>query len=116
MRRDAHNCLQNKPASVSNASAPSAAGSREDKMGMLMLRARLATPTRWLVAAAFCIVAFFLESTVVSASPCDAVKDLKIEHTVIDVAEARSAGAYTPPGGAEIASVPAFCRVHGIVS
>ena len=29
---------------------------------------------------------------------------------------AHAAGSYTPAGGAEIAELPAFCRVHGVVS
>ena len=35
---------------------------------------------------------------------------------MIDAAESHPAGAYTPVGGAELAGLPAFCRVHGVVS
>ena len=50
------------------------------------------------------------------AASCDAVVHLKIENTTIDATESHPAGAYTPAGGAEIAGLPAFCRVHGVVT
>jgi feruloyl esterase len=50
------------------------------------------------------------------AASCDAVAGLQIDHTMIDAAESHPAGAYTPVGGAELAGLPAFCRVHGVVS
>ena len=50
------------------------------------------------------------------AASCDAVAGLKIDNTMIDAAESHPAGAYTPVGGAELAGLPAFCRVHGVVS
>jgi feruloyl esterase len=50
------------------------------------------------------------------AASCDAVAQLKIDNTTIDAAELHPAGAYTPAGGAEIAGLPPFCRVGGVVS
>jgi feruloyl esterase len=52
-------------------------------------------------------------SPAAAASSCDAVSALKIDRTTIDATEPHAAGPYTPPGGAEIAALPAFCRVHG---
>jgi feruloyl esterase len=50
------------------------------------------------------------------APSCDAVKQLAIEHTAIDAAQPIPAGGYQAPGGMEIKDVPAFCRVHGVIS
>jgi feruloyl esterase len=50
------------------------------------------------------------------AASCDALADLKIDKTSIDAAESHPAGDYAPAGGPEIADLPAFCRVHGVVS
>jgi len=50
------------------------------------------------------------------AASCEAVAGLKIDNTMIDAAESRPAGAYTPVGGAELTGLPAFCRVHAVVS
>ncbi len=51
-----------------------------------------------------------------SAASCDALASVTIDKTSIDAAESHPAGAYTPAGGAEIAGLPAFCRVHGVVT
>ncbi len=50
------------------------------------------------------------------AASCDALARVKIDNTTIDAAELHPAGAYTPAGGAEIAGLPAFCRVHGVIT
>jgi feruloyl esterase len=50
------------------------------------------------------------------AASCDAVVGLKIDNTTIDAAESHPVGAYTPAGGAEIAGLPSFCRVHGVIT
>jgi feruloyl esterase len=49
------------------------------------------------------------------AASCDALAGLKTDKTLIDAAESHPAGAYTPAGGPEIANLPPFCRVHGVV-
>jgi feruloyl esterase len=51
-----------------------------------------------------------------SAASCDALAGLKIDNTTIDTAESHTGGAYSPAGGLEIAGLPPFCRVHGVVS
>jgi feruloyl esterase len=51
-----------------------------------------------------------------AAASCESLSALKIDNTAIDAAEPHPAGAYTPAGGAEIAALPAFCRVHGVAT
>jgi len=50
-----------------------------------------------------------------SAASCDALTNVKIDKTSIDAVESR-AGDYAPAGHVELAGLPAFCRVHGVVS
>jgi len=50
------------------------------------------------------------------AASCDALARVKIDNTTIDAAEMHPAGADAPAGGAEIAGLPAFCRVHGVIT
>jgi feruloyl esterase len=47
---------------------------------------------------------------------CASVADLKIASVSIDAAEPHGAGAYTAADGKEVANLPAFCRVHGVVT
>ncbi len=65
-------------------------------------------------AAALAIVG--LSPVAAIAASCEALASVKIDKTSIDAAESHPAGAYTPAGGAEITGLPAFCRVHGVVT
>ena len=49
------------------------------------------------------------------AAPCDSLAKLSLAHTSITLAEAVSAGSFTPPGGRPIPNLPAFCRVAGTI-
>jgi feruloyl esterase len=57
-------------------------------------------------------VAFGLNATF-AVTPCDAVRDMRLDHAIIDAAELIAAGSYRPVGAPEVKDVPAFCRVHG---
>ncbi len=48
-----------------------------------------------------------------AAATCDSLASLAIPHTTVTAAALVPAGAFTPPGGQQIANVPAFCRVAG---
>jgi feruloyl esterase len=50
------------------------------------------------------------------AASCDALAKVKIDKTSIDAAESHAAGDYAPADGPQLAGLPAFCRVHGVVS
>ncbi|WP_316206719.1 MULTISPECIES: tannase/feruloyl esterase family alpha/beta hydrolase [unclassified Bradyrhizobium] len=50
------------------------------------------------------------------AAPCEQLLILQIEDTTMSGAEARPAGSFAPPTGAEISELPAFCRVRGVIS
>ncbi len=47
------------------------------------------------------------------AASCESLATLALPHTKIDLAEARPAGTFTPPGGKPVSGLPAFCRVAG---
>jgi len=47
------------------------------------------------------------------AAPCESLLKLSIPHGTVSTAEARPAGAFTPPAGRAINGLPAFCRVAG---
>jgi hypothetical protein len=68
------------------------------------------------VSAGVIILGAALASSVSWAASCEALANLQTKDTVIDIAEAHAAGAYTPAGGSPLNSLPAFCRVHGVVS
>jgi feruloyl esterase len=66
--------------------------------------------------AALAIAQFaFGPTTSFAATPCDAVRDMRLDNTTIDAVELIAAGSYRPAGASEIKDVPAFCRVHGNV-
>ena len=63
----------------------------------------------------------FLGVAVASGTPaaarsCEDLRSLAVPNTTIDAAEAIAAGSYTPAGSAPINDLPAFCRVHGVIS
>jgi feruloyl esterase len=41
------------------------------------------------------------------------LRDMRLDHAIIDAAESVAAGAYRPMGMPEVKDGPAFCRVHG---
>ena len=57
----------------------------------------------------FALVA--LASTPAMATPCTNLASLNLEHTAITGAADITTGTFTPPGGAPINGLPAFCRV-----
>jgi feruloyl esterase len=57
-----------------------------------------------------------LASSPSCAASCERLASVQIKDTIIDAAEAHPAGAYSPAGSAELANLPAFCRVHGVAS
>ena len=63
-----------------------------------------------------CVTTALLPARAGAASSCEALSGAKIENTTIDYAASHAAGVYTPAGATEIAGLPAFCRVHGVVS
>jgi feruloyl esterase len=58
----------------------------------------------------------FLSASPGLAASCEQLIGLQIENTTISGAEARAAGPFAPPRGAEIADLPTFCRVRGVIS
>ena len=50
-----------------------------------------------------------------AAQTCDALAHLKLPATSITLAEAVPAGNFKPPEGKELAKMPAFCRVTGVI-
>ncbi|CCE07925.1 conserved exported hypothetical protein [Bradyrhizobium sp. STM 3843] len=62
------------------------------------------------------IAMVLLSSSPGAAASCEQLLTLQIENTMISGAEARPAGSFAPPTGAEISDLPAFCRVRGVVS
>ena len=50
-----------------------------------------------------------------AAATCESLVSTSLPHTTITVAETVAAGAFTPPGGKPLASVPSFCRVAGVL-
>jgi feruloyl esterase len=50
------------------------------------------------------------------AAPCESLKSLNLPQTTISAAEDRAPGSFTAPaGGRPTASLPAFCRVTGVI-
>ncbi len=50
------------------------------------------------------------------AATCDQLAKLTIDNATISMAEARPAGSFAPPKGADISDLPAACRVQGIIT
>jgi feruloyl esterase len=50
------------------------------------------------------------------AAECGDLATLALPQTKIDAAQSIPAGSYTPPYTKPLADLPAFCRVHGVVS
>jgi len=44
---------------------------------------------------------------------CDQLKQIKLDHVQVDVAERHGEGSYTAPDGPQLKDMSAFCRVHG---
>jgi hypothetical protein len=51
----------------------------------------------------------------VAAAPCDTLKNLRLDHTTITIAESQNPGAFAPAAGRPIPNLPAFCRVAGAI-
>jgi serine/threonine protein kinase len=49
------------------------------------------------------------------ATPCESLAELKLPNTTIDLAQAAPAGTFTLSGANLIQSLPAFCRVEGVI-
>lgn len=67
--------------------------------------------------AALLIAASGLVSQPVAAATCESLADLKLPNTTITTAQAVAAGAFAPPSGSATPykSLPAFCRVAGVI-
>ena len=67
--------------------------------------------------ALFACVASTPTSTRVAAAPapCEGLAALALPDTVIATAQSVPAGSFTPPSGAALANLPAFCRVAGSI-
>ena len=66
-----------------------------------------------------CLFPFLLTAAVAAAASCDSLANLKIPSTTITLAATVEAGAFTPSsgrGGALYKSLPAFCRVQGVIA
>ncbi len=66
----------------------------------------------------YLLVLLFSAGAIAAASegkPCDSLAGLALPSTNITTAQAVPAGPFTPPGEKEIANLPGFCRVAGII-
>ena len=62
------------------------------------------------------LIAMLAFGNVADASmDCEGLAHFAIPGVAINVAQAVSAGSFTPPGGAPIANLPKFCRVAGVI-
>src|SRR5712664_2025173 len=66
--------------------------------------------------AAALFAAAMLGSTAHAATPCEQLTGLTLPHATIATAESIAAGDFTPPGGAPLTGLPAFCRVAGVAT
>ena len=66
-----------------------------------------------LFAISLCIAALFCASA--RASDCGALAHAKLLHTTIETAQTVPSGGFTPPIGAAIKQVSAFCRITGVI-
>ena len=51
-----------------------------------------------------------------SAADCEELASLSLPDARIDAVQAEAAGTYTPAGSKALVDLPAFCRVHGVIS
>ncbi len=65
--------------------------------------------------ALFCLLAVLASSGMAHAATCASLASLSLPDTTITRAEAVTAGSLTPPYGDALASLPAFCRVTGVL-
>jgi Tannase and feruloyl esterase len=64
----------------------------------------------------FVFLALFAMAAVsAGATTCESLLSLALPNTTVTVAEARTAGEFTPPGVKPIPNLPAFCRVAGSI-
>lgn len=71
---------------------------------------------RYIPAAAFAVALLavaFAARDAHAATPCEQLTALALPHATITSAESVAAGDFTPPGGAPLTGLPAFCRVAG---
>jgi feruloyl esterase len=63
------------------------------------------------------VTLFVLGAVAIEAAPtsCEGLAKLALPTTTIKTAESVPAGTFTPPGGGSIPSLPAFCRVAGMI-
>jgi hypothetical protein len=75
----------------------------------------------WSAAFAACVASLLPAVAARAASNCEELKSLTLPHSFVTSAQTVATGAFTPPGApgpgpSMYRSLPAFCRVEGVIS